>query len=93
MQRNELRQPLRRRGAFEKLWAKRPSALPAASLATALLLTLFAVWLLRERVTSKGGTTHAAITVLEDAGVKAAFVQALKAAQRRARELGDEFGA
>jgi len=49
--------------------------------------------LLRERVTSKGGTTHAAITVLEDAGVKAAFVQALKAAQRRARELGDEFGA
>jgi pyrroline-5-carboxylate reductase len=47
---------------------------------------------LRERVTSKGGTTHAAITALENAGVKAAFVAALKAAQRRARELGDEFG-
>jgi len=48
---------------------------------------------LRERVTSKGGTTHAALTALEAAGVKQAFVQALKAAQQRARELGDEFGA
>ncbi|MEO6032365.1 MAG: pyrroline-5-carboxylate reductase [Burkholderiaceae bacterium] len=49
--------------------------------------------LLRERVTSKGGTTHAAVTALEAAGVKPAFVAALKAAQQRARELGDEFGA
>jgi pyrroline-5-carboxylate reductase len=48
--------------------------------------------LLRERVTSKGGTTHAAITSLEASGVKAAFVKALKAAQQRARELGDEYG-
>ena len=48
---------------------------------------------LRERVTSKGGTTHAALTALEAGGVKAAFVRALKAAQQRARELGDEFGA
>jgi len=47
---------------------------------------------LRERVTSKGGTTYAALTSLEDSGVKAAFVKALKAAQQRARELGDEFG-
>jgi pyrroline-5-carboxylate reductase len=49
--------------------------------------------LLRERVTSKGGTTHAALASLEASGVQAAFVQALKAAQQRARELGDEFGA
>ncbi|MCR5866203.1 pyrroline-5-carboxylate reductase [Aquincola sp. J276] len=48
---------------------------------------------LRERVTSKGGTTHAALTSLESDGVKAAFVKALQAAQRRAVELGDEFGA
>jgi pyrroline-5-carboxylate reductase len=48
---------------------------------------------LRERVTSKGGTTHAALTSLEASGVKAAFIAALKAAQQRARELGDEFGA
>jgi len=43
---------------------------------------------LREQVTSKGGTTHAAITVLDAAGVKAAFVQALHAACERAAELG-----
>jgi pyrroline-5-carboxylate reductase len=48
--------------------------------------------LLRERVTSKGGTTQAAISVLETAGVKAAFIAALQAARERARELGDEFG-
>jgi pyrroline-5-carboxylate reductase len=43
---------------------------------------------LRERVTSKGGTTHAAITALDEAGVKAAFVRALHAARTRAEELG-----
>lgn len=47
---------------------------------------------LRERVTSKGGTTHAAITSLDSDNVKAAFIRALHAADRRARELGDEFG-
>jgi pyrroline-5-carboxylate reductase len=47
---------------------------------------------LRERVTSKGGTTHAAITALEAAGVKASFKAAIRAAQARARELADEFG-
>ncbi len=47
---------------------------------------------LRERVTSKGGTTHAAVAVLESKGVKAAFVEAMRAAQTRARALGDEFG-
>ncbi len=48
--------------------------------------------LLRERVTSKGGTTYAALTSMEASGIKAAFVQALKASQARAKELGDEFG-
>jgi pyrroline-5-carboxylate reductase len=48
--------------------------------------------LLRERVTSKGGTTHAALTSLEQGGVKAAIVEAIKAAAERGRELGDEFG-
>lgn len=46
---------------------------------------------LRARVTSKGGTTHAAITAMESAGVKEAIVQALRAAQARAKALGDEF--
>ena len=47
---------------------------------------------LRERVTSKGGTTAAALAALESAGVKPAIVAAVRAAQARARELGDEFG-
>ncbi|MDB5954326.1 pyrroline-5-carboxylate reductase [Ramlibacter sp.] len=47
---------------------------------------------LRERVTSKGGTTYAALMSLEGDQVKAAFVKALHAACDRATELGDEFG-
>jgi pyrroline-5-carboxylate reductase len=47
---------------------------------------------LRQRVTSKGGTTHAALTSLEESKVKDLFVQALHAAERRAHELGVEFG-
>ncbi len=47
---------------------------------------------LRQRVTSKGGTTYAALTAMEAAGIKSAFVKAMQAAEQRARELGDEFG-
>lgn len=47
---------------------------------------------LRERVTSKGGTTYAAITSMENDEVKAKFKTAIRAAQRRAAELGKEFG-
>ncbi|MGR4870620.1 pyrroline-5-carboxylate reductase [Variovorax sp. LARHSF232] len=47
---------------------------------------------LRERVTSKGGTTHAAITTMDAAGVKASFKAAIRAAQKRAGELAEEFG-
>jgi pyrroline-5-carboxylate reductase len=47
---------------------------------------------LRERVTSKGGTTAAALAVLEERKVKEAFIAALKAAQARAKQLGDELG-
>jgi pyrroline-5-carboxylate reductase len=43
---------------------------------------------LRAQVTSKGGTTHAAITSLDDSGVMAAFVAALHAARARAEALG-----
>ncbi len=48
---------------------------------------------LRAQVTSKGGTTQAAMMSLEASHVKAAFVKALVAAQQRAAELGREFGA
>jgi pyrroline-5-carboxylate reductase len=47
---------------------------------------------LRQRVTSKGGTTYAAITSMELDRVQDLFVKALHAARERARELGDEFG-
>lgn len=47
---------------------------------------------LRERVTSKGGTTYAALSALEDARVKDHFIAAMHAAHRRAQELGREFG-
>jgi len=47
---------------------------------------------LRERVTSKGGTTHAAITSMQADGVDAAIRRAVLAAQQRAAELGKEFG-
>lgn len=47
---------------------------------------------LRERVTSKGGTTAAALAVMEAGGLRQLIDQALAAAQRRSVELGDEFG-
>lgn len=48
--------------------------------------------ILRDRVTSKGGTTHAAISSMEASGVKQAIITAMKAAAARGRELGKEFG-
>lgn len=47
---------------------------------------------LRQRVTSKGGTTHAAIESMEADGVAQRFMRALDAAEARARELGEELG-
>lgn len=47
---------------------------------------------LRQRVTSKGGTTYAALTSMANAQVKESFIAAMLAAQKRAAELGDEFG-
>ena len=47
---------------------------------------------LRERVTSKGGTTFAAITHMQDTQVAAHFVQAMRKAEARAQELAAEFG-
>jgi len=47
---------------------------------------------LRQRVTSKGGTTERALSVLEAAEVKRCFVTAIQAAEARSRELGVELG-
>jgi pyrroline-5-carboxylate reductase len=48
---------------------------------------------LREQVTSKGGTTAAALAVLDRAGVRDVFAEAVAAAARRSTELADQFGA
>ena len=47
---------------------------------------------LRERVTSKGGTTAAALTSFDAHGVKDAIVRGALAADARAKEMGDELG-
>lgn len=47
---------------------------------------------LRERVTSKGGTTAAALASLAASGWHDALVKAVAAAETRGRELGDELG-
>jgi len=48
---------------------------------------------LRERVTSKGGTTERALKQLDSDAVKRKFVAAVKAAAERARELGEGLSA
>ncbi|MBA4142800.1 MAG: pyrroline-5-carboxylate reductase [Nitrosospira sp.] len=47
---------------------------------------------LRARVTSPGGTTERAILSLENEGFKNIIVRAIHAANRRSRELANEFG-
>lgn len=47
---------------------------------------------LRARVTSPGGTTERALTVLEQGGLRPLVEQALEAARTRAVELGDALG-
>lgn len=47
---------------------------------------------LRERVTSKGGTTERALAELADREVREAIVRAVHAAAERSRELGDALG-
>jgi pyrroline-5-carboxylate reductase len=49
--------------------------------------------LLREQVTSQGGTTAAALAVLNAAGLHAIVAHAVAAADRRSAELAAEFGA
>ena len=44
---------------------------------------------LRARVTSKGGTTEQAVGVLQSRGVREAVIEAMEAACRRSRELGE----
>jgi pyrroline-5-carboxylate reductase len=50
------------------------------------------VTVLRDRVTSKGGTTEAALLSLDGDSVEAALLRAVRAAQARGRELGAQLG-
>jgi pyrroline-5-carboxylate reductase len=47
---------------------------------------------LRQQVTSKGGTTEAALKHLEECGVRKIFTDALTAASQRSAQLATEFG-
>lgn len=47
---------------------------------------------LRAEVTSKGGTTEAALTVFDDAQLHAIVARALQAAAQRGRALAEQFG-
>jgi pyrroline-5-carboxylate reductase len=47
---------------------------------------------LREQVTSKGGTTAAALERLEARDVRAIFADAVAAAAQRSAELAQQFG-
>lgn len=48
--------------------------------------------ILRQKVTSPGGTTEAALQVLEHKGVKQSIIEAISAAARRSRELSQTDG-
>ena len=43
-------------------------------------------------MTSKGGTTHAAIVHMQEQKVPEHFIAAMRAAEKRAQELAIEFG-
>jgi pyrroline-5-carboxylate reductase len=43
---------------------------------------------LKDAVTTPGGTTITGLAVLEQAGVRGALIEAVRAAAERARELG-----
>ena len=48
--------------------------------------------MLRERVTSRGGTTEAALKTMAERGVLDGIVAGVKAADARGRALGAELG-
>ena len=77
------------------LTPEQATALSIATFAGAAQLAVDAtdpVSVLRERVTSKGGTTHAALASMQESGVAPAIVRAISAASARGAALGEEFG-
>ena len=66
------------------------TALGAAKMA---LASSESAGVLRQRVTSPGGTTERALGVMDERGLKAIFREAVMAAKERSTELSDELGA
>ena len=66
------------------------TALGAAKMA---LASSESAGVLRQRVTSPGGTTERALGVMDERGLKAIFCEAVLAAKERSTELSDELGA
>ena len=64
------------------------AARTAAGAADMVLQTGETPAVLRERVTSPGGTTVAGLAVLTERGFNAAVIEAVEAASRRSAELG-----
>ncbi len=82
-------------GVAEGLTAQQARELAIATFTGAAELAARAtepVSILRERVTSKGGTTAAALASFAADKVAEAIARGVHAANVRARELGDEFG-
>ena len=65
------------------------TALGAAQMARQSTETLAS---LRDQVTSKGGTTAAALAVLDQADLRGIVARAVRAAEQRSAELAAEFG-
>ena len=76
---------------FEPAQARRMALLTAQGAVCQALQSDEALSVLRERVTSKGGTTAAALAVLDQEDTQGATVAAVRAAFRRAQVLGSEL--
>lgn len=91
MRRDELRQPLRRRGVVERLWARRPSALQLASFAALLAFGLGGVRLVTAPYPNAGEPVYTAnIPPVED--LKTASLDKAKADPEPAAEEEEAAG-
>lgn len=77
---------------LDEIQAKQLALATVAGAAELALQSTDPVAVLRERVTSKGGTTQAALEVLEQQQFAASVVKAMQAAYKRAGELSEVYG-
>lgn len=77
---------------LDEIQAKQLALATVSGAAELALQSTDPVVVLRERVTSKGGTTEAALEVLEQQHFAAAIGKAMRAAYKRAGELSEAYG-